>query len=221
MSKVRVNGFTISIDGFGAGRAQSLEDPLGVGGSRLHGWFYPTATFQRMIGGTGGTTGTDDEFARAGMEGVGAWILGRNMFGPIRGAWPDDEWKGWWGDEPPYHTPVFVLTHHPRDPLEMKGGTTFHFVTEGLDVALDRAREAAAGADVRIGGGVSVIRQCLQAGWIDELHLAVSPVLLGSGEHLLDAIDLTALGYSVRRTAATPQALHLVVDRDSASQAHP
>lgn len=213
MAKLRVYCFSVSLDGYGAGPGQSESNPLGIGGFELHRWFHPTATFQKMLGNSGGTTGTDDEFAVQGLDNIGAWILGRNMFGPIRGPWPDDSWKGWWGDDPPYHTPVFVLTHHPRDPVVMEGGTTFHFVTDGIHAALDRAREAANGRDIRIGGGVDVIRQYLQAGLIDELHLAFSPVLLGSGEHLLAGIDTPALGYHVRRHIATEQALHVVLEK--------
>ncbi len=212
MSKVRVAAFSVSIDGFGAGPRQSLQAPLGVGAEGLHGWFRPTRTFQQMLGGEGGSTGADDGFARRSFENVGAWILGRNMFGPVRGPWPDDGWKGWWGDNPPYHVPVFVLTHHARPPLEMAGGTTFHFVTDGIEAALQRARAAAGGRDVRIGGGVSTIRQYLQAGLIDEMHLAVSPVLLGSGESLLAGIDLPALGWRVTARESTEQALHLVLN---------
>ena len=210
MSKVRVQAFSISIDGFGAGPRQSLQDPLGVGGTGLHQWMYPTRTFQQMVGGAGGTTGVDDEFAQRSMEGVGAWILGRNMFGPVRGAWPDASWKGWWGDNPPYHVPVFVLTHHARAAIPMLGGTTFHFVTGGIHEALERARAAAGGQDVRIGGGVSTVRQYLQAGLVDELHLAVSPTLLGSGEALLAGLDLTQLGFRCTRHAGTEHALHAV-----------
>ena len=181
MSRVRVQSFSHSLDGFGAGPDQDLQHPLGVGGEALMGWAFPTRTFQRMFGQGDGTTGVDDNFAARGFENVGAWILGRNMFGPIRGAWPDDAWKGWWGEEPPYHTPAFVLTHHARTPVEMKGGTTFHFVTGGIREALDRAREAARGKDVRVGGGVSTVREYLRAGLVDEMHLVVSSVLLGSG----------------------------------------
>jgi dihydrofolate reductase len=214
MSRLRINAFSISLDGYGAGPGQSLDHPLGIGGMDLHRWFLPTATFQRsVLGKEGGTTGPDDDMAARGFENVGAWILGRNMFGPVRGPWPDDSWKGWWGDEPPYHTPVFVLTHHPRDPLEMKGGTTFHFVTEGIHAALDRAREAAAGRDVRVGGGVSTIRQYLAADLVDQIHLAVSPALLGSGEHLLGGIDLHARGFAVTEHVTTPDALHVVLER--------
>ena len=219
MSRLRVSTFAISIDGYGAGPKQSLENPLGVGGHELHQWMLPTATFQKMTGKSGGTTGPDDEFVARGIENLGAWIMGRNMFGPVRGPWPDDSWRGWWGETPPYHTPVYVLTHHPRDPIVMKGGTTFHFVTEGIHAALDRAREAANGADVRVGGGVSVIRQYLQAGLIDEIHLAVSPVLLGSGEHLLTGLDTLALGFRVVKHAVTPQALHVDLEK-SGSRGH-
>ena len=213
MSKLRVSSFTISLDGYGAGAAQDLEHPLGVGGEQLHKWFLPTHTFQSMHGGTTGTTGVDDTFARRGMENLGAWIMGRNMFGPVRGAWPDDAWKGWWGDEPPYHVPVFVLTHHARPSFETAGGTTFHFVTDGIEAALRRAREAAGAKDIRIGGGVATIREYLQAGHVDELHLAISPVLLGAGEHLLGGIDLHALGYRVAEHVPTEAATHVVLAR--------
>jgi dihydrofolate reductase len=212
MARVRVSSFSISIDGYGAGPGQDLDHPLGIGGPELFDWFFHTRTWQRMHGNGGGETGVDDAFAERGFAGVGAWILGRNMFGPIRGPWPDDRWKGWWGDEPPYHVAVFVLTHHERAPLEMKGGTTFHFVTDGIDSALRQARDAAGGLDVRIGGGVSTIRQFLRAGLIDELHLAVSPVLLGGGEHLLHGIDMRALGYECAEHAAgTRAAAHVVL----------
>jgi dihydrofolate reductase len=213
MSKLRVESFAISIDGFGAGPDQSLENPLGVGGMALHQWSFPTDTFQRMFGNEAGTTGVDNDFAARGFRGIGAWILGRNMFGPVRGPWPDDRWKGWWGDNPPYHTPVFVLTHHVRKPLAMEGGTTFHFVTEGIHAALDRAREAANGLDVRLGGGVATIRQYLCAELIDELHIAIAPVLLGTGEHLFSDIDLVSLGYKCVEHAATDKATHVVLRR--------
>jgi dihydrofolate reductase len=213
MSKLRVSCFTISLDGFGAGPNQSLDNPLGVGGEDLHQWFIPTRTFQKMLGSGDGTTGLDDDFAERGMSQIGAWILGRNMFGPIRGAWPDDEWKGWWGDNPPYHTPVFVLTHHPRASIQMEGGTTFHFVTDGIHAALKRARDAAGGLDVRLGGGAETIRQYLQAGLIDEMHLAISPLVLGSGESLLAGIDLLKLGYKCTEHATTPAAMHVVLTR--------
>ena len=215
MSRVRVQSFGLSLDGFGAGPDQDLQHPLGVGGEALMGWAFPTRTLQRVVfGKDGGTTGIDDRFAARGFENVGAWILGRNMFGPIRGAWPDDTWKGWWGEEPPYHTPAFVLTHHARTPVEMKGGTTFHFVTGGIREALDRARAAARGKDVRVGGGVSTVREYLRAGLVDEMHLVVSSVLLGSGENLLAGIDLTALGLRVREHAASETALHVVLSRE-------
>jgi len=195
VSKLRVGSFSISIDGYGAGPNQDLQNPLGVGGPELFDWFFHTRTWQRMHGNEDGETGIDDDIAARSLSGLGAWILGRNMFGPVRGPWPDDSWKGWWGDEPPYHVPVFVLTHHARAPITMKGGTVFHFVTDGIHSALDQARDAAGGRDVRLGGGVSTVRQYLRAGLIDELNLAISPVLLGTGEHLLNGIDLRALGY--------------------------
>ena len=163
MAKLRVHCFGVSIDGFGAGPEQTLQTPLGVGGEDLHQWFFPTRVFQKMVGNADGTTGVDNDFAERGFAGIGAWIMGRNMFGPIRGNWPDDQWKGWWGDTPPYHTPVFVLTRHPRPSIQMNGGTTFHFVTEGPRMALERARAAAGKLDVRVGGGVATIRQYLQA----------------------------------------------------------
>jgi dihydrofolate reductase len=213
MSRLRVECFAISADGFGAGPGQDREHPLGVRGTELHGWFRPTRTFQAMVGGEGGTTGVDDDFARRSSDNVGATIMGRNMFGPIRGDWPDDAWKGWWGDSPPYHTPVFVLTHHARAPIEMQGGTTFHFVTTGIEDALARAREAAGGKDVRIGGGVATVRQYLEAGLVDHMHLAISPVVLGAGEHLLAGIDLPALGFRVTEHATSPGAMHVVLER--------
>ena len=214
--KVRVNCFAISLDGYGAGPDQSLKNPLGVGGENLHKWFVPTRTFQAMLlGKQGGKTGVDDDFARRGIENLGAWILGRNMFSPSRGDWPDDGWKGWWGDNPPYHVPVFVLTHHARKSIEMAGGTTFHFVTGGIEEALRRAREAAGAKDVRIGGGVSTVRQYLCAGLVDEMHFAISPILLGSGEHLLSGLDLPALGYHVREQVASQDATHVVVEKRS------
>lgn len=213
MSRVRVSCFSISLDGYGAGPDQSLEHPLGVGGERLHEWFFPTRTFRNMVGQSGGEQGPDDAFARRGMEGVGAWILGRNMFGPVRGPWPDDTWRGWWGASPPYHTDVFVLTHHARPSLSMEGGTTFHFVTDGIHSALEKARVSAKGKDIRIGGGAATIREYLSAGLIDELHLAVAPVLLGRGEPLLAGIDLPALGFETKEHVATAGATHYVLSR--------
>lgn len=216
MSKLRVHGFTISLDGYGAGSEQSLQDPLGKNAGQLHRWFYPTRTFQRVLGVTdppAGASVIDEDFAERGTQNLGAWILGRNMFGPIRGPWPDEAWRGWWGDSPPYHVPVFVLTHHARAPLEMAGGTTFYFVTGGIEEALERARQAAGSRDVRVGGGVSTIRQYLQARLIDEMHLAYSPVLLGSGEHLLKDIHLPALGYAVSEHVASENATHVVFKR--------
>jgi dihydrofolate reductase len=215
MSRVRVNAFTISIDGFGAGPDQSREAPLGVGGESLHTWMVGTATFRRMVGGADGATGPDDDMTAASLANIGAWIMGRNMFGPVRGEWPDDTWRGWWGDSPPYHTDVFVLTHHPRAPIEMAGGTTFHFVTDGMHAALERARASAGDRDIRIGGGVNVIRQYVRAGLVDSMHLALSPVLLGRGEHLLDGIDLVALGYTVTERLATPDALHVTLAKEA------
>jgi len=211
MSKLRVESFTISLDGFGAGANQSLDNPLGVGGKALHGWAWGTRTFQQVFGNEGGATGDDDDFAARGFRNVGAWVMGRNMFGPVRGPWPDESWKGWWGDEPPYHCPVFVLTHHARASLEMQGGTVFHFVTEGLPEALRRARAAAGGKDVRVGGGVATIQQCLRERLIDEMHVAIAPVFLGSGERLFAGVDLVALGYQCAEHLGTPNATHVVV----------
>ena len=214
MSKLRVNAFTLSLDGFGAGPDQTLQNPLGVGGEDLHKWMIGTRTFRKMVmGKEGGTTDTDDDFAVRSFDNVGAWILGRNMFGPIRGEWPDDSWKGWWGTNPPYHVPVFVLTHYKRDPIEMEGGTTFHFVTGGIHEALDQAKAAAGGKDVRVGGGVSTIRQYLKEKLIDELHLAVSPVLLGKGENLFAGLDMLKLGYRCTEQVATALATHVVIKR--------
>jgi len=213
MPKLRVSSFAVSLDGYGAGPGQSLENPLGAGGLALHEWAFATRTFRTMFGQDGGTTGIDDDFAAQGFAGIGAWILGRNMFGPVRGDWPDESWKGWWGDNPPYHCPVFVLTHHPRGSIAMEGGTTFHFVTDGIHVALQRAFEAANSADVRLGGGVATIRQYLQVRLIDEMHLAVSPVLLGSGENLFAGLNLPELGYRVGKHVPTPNATHIVVTK--------
>jgi dihydrofolate reductase len=212
-SRLRVACFAVSIDGYGAGPNQDVDNPLGVGGHALHDWVFPTRTFQKMFGKDGGTTGVDDDFAARGFTNVGAWILGRNMFGPVRGPWPDDSWKGWWGDSPPYHVPVFVLTHYPRANLDMAGGTTFHFVTDGMEAALRRAAAAANGKDVRLGGGVAAIRQYLRARLIDEMHIAVAPVLLGSGESLFAGIDIPALGYRRSEHVQTPNATHIVLTR--------
>jgi dihydrofolate reductase len=217
-SRLRVAGFTISIDGFGAGPGQDLEHPLGVDGPELFDWAFATRTFRRIHGEEGGDTGVDDDFARRSFEGIGAWILGRNMFGPVRGPWPDEAWRGWWGEEPPYRVPVFVLTHHPRAPLAMKGGTVFRFVTSGIEDALRMAREAAGGRDVRLGGGVSTIRAYLRAGLVDELHLVIAPVLLGSGEHLLGGLDLRALGYEcVEHVSGKRAAAHVTLRKRSGS----
>ncbi|KQW35277.1 dihydrofolate reductase family protein [Rhizobacter sp. Root404] len=222
MSIVKVCCVGVSVDGFSAGPRQSLENPLGVGGPALMGWAFPTRTMQQKVfGAAGGETGIDDDFAARGFANTGAWILGRNMFGPVRGPWPDDSWRGWWGDNPPYHVPAFVLTHHPRASIEMAGGTSFHFVTDGIHAALERARAAAGTRDVRIGGGVATIRQYLQAGLVDEVHLALAPALLGSGESLLGGIDLTALGYECTEHAGTPSAMHVVLSRRAAASGAP
>jgi dihydrofolate reductase len=214
MTRVRVDCFTISLDGYGAGPNQDLNNPLGTGGMDLHQWLFPTRTFQKtLFGNDGGTTGVDDDFAARGFQNVGAWILGRNMFSPIRGEWPDMNWKGWWGDNPPYHVPTFILTHHARPSIEMEGGTTFHFVTGGIHEALDRAREAAAGKDVRIGGGADTIKQYLRERLIDELRIAVSPVLLGQGESLYEGVDLRSLGYECVQSLASEKATHIVLKR--------
>jgi dihydrofolate reductase len=213
MPKLRVDAFTISIDGYGAGPDQSLENPLGAGGMALHEWAFGTRTFQRMFGKEGGTTGIDEDFAARSFDNVGAWILGRNMFGPVRGPWPDANWKGWWGDTPPYRVPVFVLTHHERASITMNGGTVFHFVTGGIEAALHHATDAAAGKDVRLGGGVATIRQYLRAGLVDEMHLAISPILLGRGEPLLDGIDLPKLGFQLAEHVASEKATHVVLAR--------
>ncbi len=215
MPKLRVHAFSISLDGYGAGPDQSLDNPLGVGGMGLHGWALATRTIRQMFGKEGGDTGIDDGFARRGFDNIGAWILGRNMFGPVRGPWPDDTWKGWWGDNPPYHCPVFVLTNHPRASIAMEGGTTFHFVTDGIDGALQSAREAAGTRDVRLGGGVATIQQYLRAGLIDKMHLAISPVLLGREEHLFGGIDAIALGYRCAEHVATAAATHIVLEKGS------
>jgi len=218
MSKLRVHCFAVSVDGYGAGPRQGRDNPLGVGGEELHKWFVPTRTFRSMHGrAVDGTTGIDDDYARRGTENIGAWIMGRNMFGPIRGDWPDEKWRGWWGDDPPYHVPVFVLTHHPRKPVEMKGGTTFHFVTEGIGEALERAKQAAGPRDILLGGGADTIRQYLRARLVDLMHFAISPVLLGSGEHLLSGLDLPALGYRITENVSSEAATHIVIERPSAS----
>ena len=215
MQRVRVASFSISVDGFGAGPNQSLENPLGVNGQLLHQWFFPTKTFQKnVLGKEGGTTGVDNEFAEKGFENIGAWILGRNMFSPYRGEHNAD-WKGWWGEDPPYHVPVFVLTNHKREPLEMEGGTTFHFVTDGINAALERAFDSADGKDVRLGGGVNTIRQYLKAQLIDELHLALSPVILGRGENLFSGLDLKSLGYECVQNIPTEKAMHLIIKKSA------
>jgi dihydrofolate reductase len=215
LTKVRVAGFSVSIDGFAAGPEQSLGDPLGRNGPELFQWFFPTRTFRAMVGADDGSTGVDDQYAQRSMAGFGAFILGRNMFGPIRGPWPDEAWKGWWGDNPPYHAPTFILTHHARPPIEMAGGTTFHFVSDGIESALRQARAAAGDRDVKIGGGVATVRQYLQAGLVDEMHLAVAPVVLGQGEALFAGLDLRGLGFRVVERATTEAATHLVLARQA------
>lgn len=216
MSKLKVLCFSISIDGYGAGPNQSLENPLGEGGMALHEWVFPTKSFQSMHGeNKGGTTGVDDEFAVKDFENIGSWILGRNMFGPIRGEWKDDDWKGWWGDNPPYHCDVFVLTNHARAPIRMEGGTTFYFVTDGIHSALKQAKAAANGKDIRLGGGVETVRQYIKEGLIDEMHLAVSPIVLGKGENLFSGIDLPSLGYKVIEHKATDAATHIVITKNN------
>ncbi|MBX5198045.1 dihydrofolate reductase [Rhizobium sp. NZLR10] len=213
MSKVRVAAFSLSVDGFGAGPEQSMQDPLGKRGTEMFQWFFHTRTFRAMQGKDDGSQGIDEDYAARGMANFGAFILGRNMFGPIRGDWPDKAWKGWWGPNPPYHAPTFILTHYPREPLVMEGGTTFHFVTGGIEDALEKAKAAAGGKDVKIGGGVSTVRQYLQAGLIDELHFALSPVVLGKGEAMFTGIDLPALGFRVAEHVATEHATHIVLTK--------
>lgn len=214
MSKVKVAAFSVSLDGYGAGPDQSLENPLGKRGEELHEWIFPTRMFQKMYGKEQGIEGTDNDFAERSFENIGAWIMGRNMFGPIRGPWLNDEWKGWWGENPPYHVPVFVLTHHPKESLIMKGGTVFHFVTDGIKSAFEKAKEAANGKDIRIGGGTSTVRQFLQAGYIDEMHLAFSPVFLGAGEHFFAGIDLPGLGFTDIQTSYGKGATHVILRRN-------
>jgi dihydrofolate reductase len=216
MTRLRVHAFSMSLDGYAAGPDQSLDDPVGTGGKRLHEWLFATRFFHELFGGGGGERGLDDDFARKGVDGIGATIMGRNMFGPVRGPWPDETWRGWWGEEPPFHHPVFVLTHHPRPPLEMAGGTTFHFVTEGIEAARAGAIAAAGGQDVRVGGGAATIRQYLRAGLIDEIHLAIVPILLGRGERLFEE-ETAAPGYSVVELVASPAAAHVRLERSSAA----
>jgi dihydrofolate reductase len=213
MSRLRVESLSLSLDGYGAGVDQNLENPLGRNGKILHEWFFPTLTFNKMIGKPGGTTGVDNEFASRGFEGIGANIMGRNMFGPIRGAWQDEEWKGWWGPNPPYHSPVFVLTHHERKPIEMEGGNIFYFVTDGIESALKQARKAAGGKDIRLNGGISVVRQYLSKGLVDYMHLAVSSKLLGVGENLFEGLNLVKLGYSVEKSVNGENATHIIFER--------
>lgn len=211
MSIVKVAAYSVSLDGYGAGPDQSKKEPLGIRGEEVHEWFFPTKMFRKMGGKQDGTEGVDNEFAERSFENIGAWIMGRNMFGPIRGPWPDDAWKGWWGEKPPYHVPVFILTHHEREPITMKGGTTFHFVTDGIESALEKAQKVANGKDIRIGGGASTIRQFLQAGLIDEMHLAFSPIFLGCGEHLFSGIDLPKLGFTEIQKTTGEGATHVIL----------
>jgi dihydrofolate reductase len=215
MTKLRVHCLSISLDGYGAGPNQGIDNPLGVGGSALHDWMIPTRTFQELEGNGVGESGVDDDFVARGFANLGAWIMGRNMFGPVRGSWPDDTWKGWWGDNPPYHTPVFVLTNHPRPSIAMDGGTTFHFV-KGIHAALDLARDAANAKDVRLGGGVGTIRQYLEAGLIDEMHIAISSILLGAGEPLFNGMNMLELGYQCAEHVATARAMHFVLRKRDA-----
>jgi dihydrofolate reductase len=213
MSRLRVESFALSLDGYGAGPSQDLENPLGINGKTLHEWLFPTQMFNKMIGKPGGTSGIDNKFASRGFDGVGANIMGRNMFGPIRGSWKDEDWVGWWGPNPPYHSPVFVLTHHARKPIVMEGGTTFYFVTDGIESALEQAQKAAGGKDIRLNGGVSVIRQYLIKGLVDYMHLAVSPKILGTGENLFSGIDLVKLGYSVKENLGGENATHIIIEK--------
>jgi dihydrofolate reductase len=215
MSKIKVTAFSVSLDGFGAGPDQSKENALGIKGDELHNWMVTTKMFHQMTGKDGGIKGVDNDIVEQSMDNVGAWIMGRNMFGPVRGPWPDNEWKGWWGEEPPFHVPVFILTHHAREPITMKGGTTFHFITGGIESALEAAKKAANGKDIRIGGGVSTIRQFLEAGYIDEMQLTFAPVLLGSGEHLFSGLDLSALGFNQIQKINGEKATHIVLTKSS------
>jgi dihydrofolate reductase len=220
MTKVKVRAFSVSLDGYVAGLNQSKEEPLGKRGEELHEWIFPTRMFQQLYGKGEGTEGVDNDFAERSFDNLGAWIMGRNMFGPIRGPWPNNEWKGWWGENPPYHVPVFVLTNHPRESLSMKGGTVFHFITDGIESALEKAMKAANGRDIRIGGGASTIRQYLQAGYIDEMHLAFSPVFLGAGENLFAGpdnyrVDLPKLGFTVTQTSYGKGAAHVILKKSN------
>jgi dihydrofolate reductase len=214
LQKLRVANFSISVDGFGAGPSQDINNPLGVGGMNLHQWFFQTNVFKKMHNGEEGETGKDNDYAARGFKNTGAWIIGRNMFGPIRGNWPDDNWKGWWGENPPYHCPVFVLTNHPRESISMEGGTIFHFITDGIEAALEQAKQSANGKDVLLGGGVNTIRQYLTAKLIDEMHIAISPIILGSGERLFYNINLIALGYKCIESTLTEKALHIILAKD-------
>ena len=213
MSRLRVESFSLSLDGYGAGPHQDLENPLGVNGKMVHEWFFPTLTFRKMIGQPDGTTGIDNKFASRGFDNIGANIMGRNMFGPVRGPWTDEEWQGWWGDNPPYHSPVFILTHHARKSIEMEGGTVFHFVTDGIESALKQAQQAAGGKDIRLNGGVSTVRQYLSKGLVDYMHLAIGPKLLGAGENLFAGMDLVRLGYAVKESVSGENATHVIIEK--------
>ena len=214
MPKLRVHNFAISLDGYGAGPDQGPDDPLGVGGPRLHEWVFETRAGREMIGvGEGGAEGLDNDFVALGFTGIGATIMGRNMFGPVRGPWGDEEWKGWWGDTPPFHHQVFVLTHHPRPPLEMAGGTTFHFVDDDIEAVLERAFAAADGADVRLGGGVSTVQQYLRAGLIDDLHVVIAPTLLGRGERLFEQLGAAPDAYTCVELVSSPAVVHVRLAR--------
>jgi dihydrofolate reductase len=210
MSRLRVHCLSMSLDGYVAGPHQSLEEPIGLGGEGLHAWMFECRTWREMTGQAGGTEGVDDGFMAVGFDGIGATVMGRNMFGPVRGPWAPvagKEWRGWWGDDPPYHHAVFVLTHHPHAPIEMQGGTTFHFVTDGIESALEQARGAAGEQDIRLGGGAATVRQYLRAGLVDDLHIAIAPILLGAGERLFDdlgdAVDRYECVEMVRGELAT------------------
>jgi dihydrofolate reductase len=217
MPKLRVTNFSISLDGYGAGPDQSIDNGLGIGGERLHEWAIATRSWRRPHGMDGGDTGIDDDFWARGQAGVGATIMGRNMFGPIRGPWGDERWTGWWGDDPPYHHPVFVLTNHPRPSITMQGGTVFHFVDGGIEAAREQALDAAAGHDVWVAGGAATIQQYLRARLLDELHVAIVPVFLGGGERLFDNLDGAVDGYECVELVSSPAVVHVRLERKTAA----